>query len=231
MKKRRRVLVLVIAAGLVVVGAGWVWVLVRSAPSWYSPADAGDAEAAALAERAEYRLVEEYHRIRGEGEQWTVRVREEQINAWLAARLPEWIANREGLSWPEGVGVPQVHIEEAGINVAVEAEYTGRKQVVVMRVVPEVREGELWARMDRVGLGRVSVAGSPAEALAGLIEEAGSEGAMGEEVMEELLKMVSGERGVEWSVELADDRRVELVDVVLSEGAIDVTNRTVRGGK
>ena len=220
---RRKLLVAALAVViLALVGAAWVWFLLRSAPLWYVPPDPRDANVASLAETAEYRLVEEYRKIRPEAERWTIRVREDQVNAWLAARMPEWIANRQEVDWPVELGVPQVRMTEAGIDVAVPAELDGGSHVLVMRLVPEIRDGQLRMGLERAGVGRANVGRGPAEmiaeAIAPFLEDEADQIA--------IMDVLSGRVGIQPIIDLGDSRLVEVVSVVLGDGVMEVTNRT-----
>ncbi|MBT5583873.1 MAG: hypothetical protein HOJ54_07710, partial [Phycisphaerae bacterium] len=84
--------------GLILLAAiGW-W-LAGLTPQWYQSAATTDAAASELGETAEYRLVEEFQKIRPEEDVWRLRIPEEAINAWLTARLKQWLAGR-GVDWP-----------------------------------------------------------------------------------------------------------------------------------
>ena len=110
---RRVVLALILLVAFLGVFA---YFLMRTAPDWYQPPSADDPEIADLAATVEYRIVEELQRIRDttDPKPWTVRVREEQVNAWLVARLPEWLMHEHGESWPDDLRAPQIHIHPDG---------------------------------------------------------------------------------------------------------------------
>ena len=80
----------VLVAGLLVGGMGlWLW---RSTPAYWSPADGGDPKVQRSAEKFENKFLNTVHeKNRGD---WSVTLHEKQVNQWLAARLPQWLANQ-----------------------------------------------------------------------------------------------------------------------------------------
>ncbi|MDP7189803.1 MAG: hypothetical protein QGI74_08055, partial [Phycisphaerales bacterium] len=102
------------------------WWLAGLTPRWYQPTTATDAATSELGETAEYRLVEEFQRIRPPEEIWRLRIREDAINAWLTARLKQWLAGR-GVDWPADTTSPQIHITPTGIEVAIASDDFGSR--------------------------------------------------------------------------------------------------------
>jgi hypothetical protein len=69
------------------------WLALRPPPWWAVPApDAGRADRGAAFEQA---LVSEFTRVRPTGSAWAIRIRASDMNDWLAARLPQWLASRD----------------------------------------------------------------------------------------------------------------------------------------
>ncbi len=220
MKKHRTLRIGAILLLIITVGAYWAWTRANAAPGWYKPPAATDVEVVRLAENVEYGLIEEFHKIRESDEPWRLRVRERQINAWLAARLPEWIKQQRG-TWPTEFGTPQIRVGRSGLDVAVEVNVDDRKHVLVTRLVPEVHDGQLRFTVDEVGLGRLSIGGAPAEKLIGWIGEVADGSGAG------FLGMLTGEEQVGSRIDLSDGRRVELMEMTLTGGAIVLKNRTL----
>src|SRR6185503_12670556 len=121
---RLRVGRLLIVLFLLAVIAGLVlWRLTWTAPRWWAPPNPRNAQVAALADHVELRLIEEAQRIRPVEEPWTIRIRQEQVNAWLSAKLPQWIEHLrrdEQLEWPQQLGTPQVKFDRDGISLGLE---------------------------------------------------------------------------------------------------------------
>jgi len=79
--------------GLVALAALAIWLATRP-PTWWSPVvvDVAAADRGAAFEQA---IVAEFTRVRQGDGTWAIRIPASQVNDWLAARLPEWLASRE----------------------------------------------------------------------------------------------------------------------------------------
>lgn len=135
-RARRRAQRLALAALLALVAlVAVLWVFLTAAPPWWQATrDTGEAARTAAAE-LEQGVASEFTRVRGPGVQpWRVRLRAEDANAWLAARLPQWLQHDRSLPWPEGVGMPQLHLDEQGATLG--AERDGRIASASWRVEP-----------------------------------------------------------------------------------------------
>ncbi|UCD75799.1 MAG: hypothetical protein JSV91_02555 [Phycisphaerales bacterium] len=211
---------------LIVVGVVVAWQWTRMDPSWYRPPDPGQVQVQNSAQGMEMRLMEEAHQIRPVEEDWTEEVEEAEANAWLAARLGDWLANR-GRRWPDELGLPQVKFEENLISVALDAgPHTGGR-VITARVQPEMVEGRLRFQLDGVGIGRVPVPGDPAEKLLELARRFGPDDSEGMEAISEIMDVLTGRTSVDPVFELADGRRVRLRDLRSSDGRVGLTSRTL----
>jgi len=137
---KQRILNSFIGAALAVAALAAVafW-LAGLTPRWYQPPAANDPEAMALGETAEYRLVEEFQKIRPEDEVWRLRIPEDAINAWLGTRLPAWLEGR-GESWPEELGTPQVRIRPSGIAVTAPTSHLGDRYAI-LTLTPAIQSG------------------------------------------------------------------------------------------
>jgi hypothetical protein len=99
--------------------------------------------------------------------------------------------------------------------------------VITARVRPAVEDGQLLLNLDRVGMGRLVMPGEPMERLVGLLGDAGSGTALHEPAVQEVLDLLSGKRPIDAALELADGRRVELLEIDLEGDALDLRLRTV----
>ena len=72
------------------------WWLTWQPPHWYQVPDASSDAVARMADRAEFRLIEEFQKVRDADDAWHVRIGDEAINAWLAARLEAWLSHEHG---------------------------------------------------------------------------------------------------------------------------------------
>lgn len=158
-----------LAAGSGIAALRW-W---SGPPAWYRPTGPTDAAAARLAERVEYGLLEQVQRVRPAGSRWTIRITDEQANAWLAARLPDWWRTRSGRPWPQELAPPQIITRAEALQWAAAVSGSGMRLGVVGRVVPEsggpsasggmpvaaVGLGRIGLRLSGVGVGRNGAAG------------------------------------------------------------------------
>lgn len=221
--------VLVALAILVGAGAFVVWQLTWVAPMEYRPADASDARIVDLAEKVEYRLLEEAQKIRDPQDTWTLRVREEQINAWLTTRLEDWIAHEQQLKLPKSVRRPQVAFHEDGVRLFFEVLLpdSDRPRVVAADVMPRVDEQGLWLTVEGVSFGMIPMRGRPIERIARLIEQLAPEGSIDRPAMQRAMDLLSGQQPVASVIELADGRLIHILSMEHAAGYIDVTSRTV----
>lgn len=215
---------------LMVIGALVVWRLTRTPPHWYAPPNANDAAVVDLADQVEYRLLEEFQKIRDTPEPWRLRIREEQINAWLATRLMDWIAHHEDLTWPEDLDLPQIRFQPDGISLAVSIEALGGNTVVVTRVMPHFDGGDLFVELDHYSVGRLSLPGESTNHLAKLIDRYAGSTAMDDPGAQLLVRLFKGEERIDPVLTLADSRRVRLTNLQLESGSVVLTAHTLPPG-
>ena len=212
---------------LVLVGIAALWGLTRMTPHWYEPPNPTDEKVLELADRVEFRLLEEFQKIRPDPEPWKLRVRENQLNAWLATKLQDWIAHKENLIWPEDLDMPQIRFEPDGISLAVAVESLGPSKIIVTRMMPRFEGGELLVTVNRFSLGRLNIPGKPAERIAGLIDEYASSAEIDDPVAFLFLRMLRGDEHIDPVLNLADSRRVRLTNLELENGSVILTAKTL----
>jgi len=100
------------------------WALLHAAPSFYAPANAADPQVASSGASVESTVARELSRVRPaasdagtqyRSEPWTITLTHDEINAWLASRLPQWLASRDA-RLPEGLSNPCVEITPQGVT-------------------------------------------------------------------------------------------------------------------
>ncbi|MCH7545000.1 MAG: hypothetical protein IID30_01180 [Planctomycetes bacterium] len=212
---------------LVLVGIAALWGLTRMTPHWYEPPNPTDEKVLELADRVEFRLLEEFQKIRPDPEPWKLRVRENQLNAWLATKLQDWIAHKENLIWPEDLDMPQIRFEPDGISLAVAVESLGPSKIIVTRMMPRFEGGELLVTVNRFSLGRLNIPGKPVERIAGLIDEYASSAEIDDPVAFLFLRMLRGDEHIDPVLDLADSRRVRLTNLELENGSVILTAKTL----
>jgi hypothetical protein len=99
--------------------------------------------------------------------------------------------------------------------------------VLIARLDPEIVGGQMHLNLERAGIGRLSLPGEPAQTLMSAIEQVAPGGALDDEAVQSLLSLLSGEQGISSLVDLSDGRRVELLDLTLADGMIELTSRTL----
>ena len=165
---RRRFGIALITSTLVLIGGLFLWRLTWVTPAWWAPVDPDDAGATALADRVEFRIAEEAHRIRDGGEPWRLKITERQVNAWLATRLPAWFAHTQGVQWPQQLGAPQIRIRDGSVYVGLDVQTGGQPRVIVGVLSTTIVDGKLAVSIDRVTIGSLPV---PSGSLRGMLAQ------------------------------------------------------------
>ena len=97
--RRRGCLPVIIAGTVLLVAVLVIGLFLASAvPIMHDPPSADDPAVIAVAETFEQNFASELTRVRADQEPWGVRVREDDLNAWLWTRLAPWIAHAHGAS-------------------------------------------------------------------------------------------------------------------------------------
>lgn len=215
-RRRRRAGRLAMAALILLIGGALIGRAALAPPSWYAPPDTGaDAPATMTAERFEYRFVEELQRVRAPGATWTVRIEDEHLNAWLAARLPAWASRVD----PEAVdvlaGAVQLETRGDGVEVAIPIRRAGVRATAIVSLSVDAAadgSGADTIRVDAVRLGR---GGLSARWL----------GRTGQQARASLEREIAdfADGGV---IELPDGRHVELAGIAFESGSSAITFRT-----
>lgn len=218
---------------MLICAGSYLWRLSRATPGWYRPPNASDPQVAAFSEEVEFKLVQHVQEIRPAEEAWALRIREEQVNAWLAARLPQWLANDPTLVWPEELRTPQVRITSGGISLAVPVVRGDTTRFVTATFEPQVQQDErMLVNLDSVSLGQLMLPGDPATYAADLMARVlaavrtNPDPRMAE-TARQVLQAVMDREPVEPEFKLADGRRVRVKNVVFGEGFVDVTAVTL----
>jgi len=188
-------------------------------PSWYAPPSPEDEQSVALAQSAEFRLVEELQKIREPGVPWKLRIPDQAVNAWLAIRLEAWLSHDDRPSWPDFMTAPQLHTTPVGIYVAVGVS----DSILGLRVMPAIVDDRITFQLLGGLLGRLPLPSPPSSLMTSLQESATD----GDEAAEMAVAYLYEGEGLPARIELVDGRVVEFDDVVLEAGAMVLTARTV----
>jgi len=138
-------------AAVLLMAIGW-W-LAGLTPRWYQPVDSSNEAATQLGETAEYRLAEEFQKIRPADQVWRLRIPEDAVNAWLATRLPQWLSG-QGVTWPADLSPPQIRITPSGIEVAIASTELGDR-IGRLCLRPAISGEALTLPPPTLGVGRL----------------------------------------------------------------------------
>ena len=175
--------------------------------SWYNPPDFNEPEIASLADLAERRMNEEFHKVRPADVVWHLRITEDAVNAWLSGRLEGWLTHDQQIEMPKEVHDPQLHVTKEGVWLAANIEIEGNTpRPLAIEFWVWIEDGTMFAEPISVRLGRVPVPLS-----------------IFESVMTELKEEM---RGIDAITPLMDDREVHILDIELEESAFVLTCQT-----
>jgi hypothetical protein len=217
---RRWLAAALIVAVIVSAGAVGLWRLTWMAPSWWSPVDPDDQQTAQLAERVEYRLAEEAHKVRPEPKPWWIEIKQDQINAWLAARFPEWVAHAHGIQWPAEVGLPQVNVDTGAVRLGLYLKTDAGTRYVVAHLEPSIVDGELALTLDGMSVGRLWVPGSSVGTIVDRLADTEAGRFLDDPAVAALIGLLEGGRRIDPTLTLNDGRRVRVLDVRCKRGAL-----------
>ena len=164
---------------VVVIVGGVLYARVTAEPTWWTPALAGDAGAAALAEEAEKGLTRVLSRERLTGEAWTVELTEAQANAWLATRLERW-ATSQHADWPQRMRGVRVEFEPGTVIVGVAVDVGGSTRYVSLALEPT--DAEETEAAFRLGSAKVGVQSVPITTLRSVAGDVLADSSVPEEV-------------------------------------------------
>lgn len=184
-----------------------VWLSLQP-QSWYAPPNFDEPKIAELADLAERRMNEEFHKVRSIDEVWHLRITEEAVNAWLSGRLEGWLTHDQYIEMPQEVQAPQIHITKEGIWLAANilTDIETKPQPLAIKLQIRIESGILFADPISVRLGRVPI---PIAFFQSVITE----------LQEDL-------RGVRAIAPLIDDREVHILEIELEENAFVLTCQT-----
>ena len=241
--RRRRVLLAgglslaaVVTVALLVVG------LARLSPGW-SPVDPGAPATVARAEKLENALVGHMSLVRpsaggepGPGlsfqsESWAIALHRDDANAWLAARLPLWLANQgHAPELTRDLDAVQMTFESGRVRIGVKILKDGREQIVGASARPVVKDdGSLWFEDATIEAGRLRIPASWAAGFLNARAERYLPATMRESPRgREVLEMIAGKRPAlrDATIRLEDGRRVRLLSVTPKQDRVEFVCRT-----
>jgi hypothetical protein len=223
--RRRALILLASLVLLVVLGVGIAWYLSFQRPEWWHVVPADSPATRAQAEQVENGVVSELSRARPaeasgpyRSHEWTLEITEAEANAWLATRAKGWVRNR-GEEWPAVVEAIQVSFRPGSIAIGMHLEDSGLNRVVSVTGLPEVRDGAVWVRVERMAVGGLPLPRAMVmDRLGSLIGESTAD----------LLEAIEGRRPAldEAILELDSGRHVRITGVRAEAGRVVLVCRT-----
>lgn len=228
--------ILVAVVFVILVGAAGYLVITREvsrSPDWWRPPSSTDPATLESARAVENGVTTVLHQQRPDDAAWTMLLTESDVNAWLAARLKNWVRNqRDDFVWPSEVKEVLIHLEPGVLRVGIEIERRGAVIICSASLTPRVDEdGSLWISATAFHIGTLPVparwalraAESPLrEVMPTSIGDSPESGS----ILSALLG--AGALSREPVLRLSDGRRVRIVEIRVEEGRLLVTCRSVR---
>jgi hypothetical protein len=220
-----------ILAGIAIVLVGVAGYLWFSRPAYFHKT-AVTADMKQQAAELEARVTTELTADRPYDQPWHLKLTQEQINGWIAARLPDWLANRG--AEPHSIGLVRgamVEIEPDHVEAARELTVEGVTQVVRVAYKAVQEPGVAWMKMKLDGVygGKLPIP------LDRVIEAVRQHYRPADDTAGKLFdEALSHVKSIPLDLPLGDGRDVRVVAVSFADHAADatlVTHFTPRGHK
>jgi hypothetical protein len=196
-------------------------VLVSIPPSGWSPVPADPAAAEARGEALERFLSAEFSKVRTDDAPWAIRLREDDVNAWIATRLPKWEANAGNPPPPAA----EVRFRAGGVSLRIALAGFGVDPVLEAGLAPAVIDGPggtaLTLRLKSVSLGRLPLPRLGASLISASLRAAGLSAATPSAVS----TVTEDRHSVHYG--LSDGRTVRLDAIAVEDGALVLEFRTL----
>ena len=206
------------------------WLMIRSrinaTPEWFEPHAASTPERRAEAQLVERTVTSRLTELRTPEDQWVLELSQDEANAWLAERLPRWLANRE-IDWPTGFGPVVMRMDAGVITLAsTMAKPDGSERVVGVTVQPLVQGEQVMLMAETMHIGTLAV---PGEMVASRLDTLLPPGILEPRAGMELGAILSGTSPIMDPAEftLADERRVRLHAIEIDGTSLKLTCTTL----
>jgi hypothetical protein len=233
-------LVFVLAIG---VTAFVTWRLAGQTPAWWHPANPSDPAVDASARSFENSVSDQVHRVRpatptaadapANAATWTMTLKEPDANAWLMARLENWLLNRnERVAWPAGASRPQVAFEPGKIRLGFEFKEASasKGRVLSVALVPSIdAQGALWLGLESISIGRFPIPGDAVSQGGAMIESRLPAEMQQNPDTARFIKALAGKSPLSDKAvaKLSDGRRVQMVRITPKTGELEIECRTL----
>ncbi len=210
---------------LLVPAAGAIaWCLASADPVYWSQVDLTDPEVHQRVRLLEEKLAEALSQPRPSQEEWILELEQDELRDWMAIRMPEWL-QEHGVqqSLPPWLDQPMVVFKDNTLVVAGRVTHEKFAGVVSMEFEPVPGpDGRVELQMAGASAGRLPL---PQDLLDKLVKRTGSVEAAREYAVgqaREELKSVALP-----VIELSDGRKVQVTDIKLSSGRVQLVCRTL----
>lgn len=215
---KRIVQLLAVCFVLAILVGLWAWWRSSQRPVWFEPTVNPTAEEAARGEYLENQLVTQFHKVRPEeSARWTIDLDEEWMNAWLAARFPQWAAS-QNLQIADELSAVHVSITENEFRIGVSMAQALGGRIVSLASTPSIDEnGQLVLTDSNLRLGRLNLPTDWLQSVGGLSQ-----------VNFAPAQAILVGQPLEPVVRLADGRQVRILAMELHPGRISLSLETIR---
>jgi len=239
--RRRLVLRLLIGAAvtsvvLIAIAVFVAFQLAGENPEWWRPLNPNDERTVEAAQTVEIDVTNALHQSRPatpehSPESWTISVGEAEANAWLAARLRDWLANQDdAFTWPAELSEPQIDFRDGNVVIGAGFKRGQAVEVLAVTLLPRTdKDGALWLEAESVSIGKLSIPASWAlSGSASFIKDRLPSHVLEKPEGKRVLNVLSGKEPLTKSaiLNLSDGRRVRVLAVKAKDNALLVTCRT-----
>ncbi len=198
-------------------------VLVAIPPSGWSPVPSDPVAAESRGEALERFLSAEFSKVRTDDAPWAIRLREDDVNAWIATRLPKWEANAGNPPPPAS----EVRFRDGALHLRVVADSDAFSPVLEAMLSPAVTAGPAGDRLEPRVRG-VSAGRLPLPWFGPALLRALSLGAGGSVTLPGgmTLDSVGDAEGFSTAYALSDGRTLHLDAIAVEDGALVLEFRT-----
>lgn len=228
--------VLAVLTAIAALGLASAWGLAASEPGWWAaaaPANPGAQSDAAT--RLENAFASEASKPRAPDPDapagslpWAVLIRTEDLAAWLSAKLPRWLAGRDGpgagADDPAAVRMIETRVlcEPGVLTLGARVRAAGVERVLWVRCTPVIREDALWLNAADVSIGRL-----PAPA-SWVLDAADARPSPARDAKPDLAEALAGRAPLLASpgLRLHDHRRVRLLEIRIEPEGVVLTCAT-----
>ena len=209
-----------LAGILLLLGVLLLLVAATMSPRDFDPPAVDDPRTEDRANLLEQRFASELTRVRSDDGPWAIRIREEDVNAWLWTRLPAWVANRAGAGAFGAESMFQVGFHPDRVLLCTDR--------MAMAVLPAVDEGGLGLHASSgTAIGRLPVPVMFIDLLAGSVDLESLIDSLGQDPGGPVLRREGGAWRLPGRLPLVDGREVSVLEVRLEEGAVVLVLETV----